>query len=230
MKQKNKLVFTVIIGVAVAGIAIWSLTFFGDLYDDILPSSMILPSEYSNLISEKYRDSFQVVEIVNSKNRPPVAVLQINRFHLTINKINTVTNRSIEDILTDEFRRVGESSNTTYRNVNIEPNCHFLFKTGKEEKISRIFLALSGSSVRTLLSNDSIMTYHLNAEYISIRYDEDATTDIVIEPSATSKKSIPMELLLFKQGKVVYLLILYPDDIKEDFPGLSLYNLIQKAE
>jgi hypothetical protein len=196
---------------------------------ELLPSSNILPSDYLNLISEKYRDSIEVTETVNSKVRAPVSVFRVNKFHIAVYKINLTSNEPITNTLHEEFRLIKQSDLTTYRHVNISANCHLKYKAGGVDSISNIFLSLSGNSIRTLLSTDLIRAYHLDAEGVSIRYGQNARIDIVIE-TGVGVVSIPMELLLLKKNNTVFLLVLCPDDISKDFPDLSLYNLISKEE
>jgi hypothetical protein len=137
-----------------------------------LPSSDLLSSEYLSLIIKKEQSKIKVDQVYESKTRNPLAKLYFGDSDiLFITKINTIKNISLSNIETSEITNATESKGKVY-NVLTNGSYLFEYRSKNIDIISGIYLIYSGDSLTTVISNDSILSYHLLCKNSSIRYSQ----------------------------------------------------------
>ena len=175
-----------------------------------LPSSDLLSSEYLSLIIKKEQSKIKVDQVYESKTRNPLAKLYFGDSDiLFITKINTIKNISLSNIENSEITNATESKGKVY---NVLTNGSYLFEYGSKniDIISGIYLTYSGDSLTTVISNDSILSYHLLCKNSSIRYSHNGPIDMIL--SGTQQPfgiiSVSADILFIKRNNVLYVLLM----------------------
>ena len=175
-----------------------------------LPSSDLLSSEYLSLIIKKEQSKIKVDQVYESKTRNPLAKLYFGDSDiLFITKINTIKNISLSNIETSEITNATESKGKVY-NVLTNGSYLFEYRSKNIDIISGIYLTYSGDSLTTVISNDSILSYHLLCKNSSIRYSQDGPIDMIL--SGTQQPfgimSVCADILFIKRNNALYVLLM----------------------
>jgi hypothetical protein len=96
----------------------------------------------------------------------------------------------------------------------------------KKDQPNRIFISLYGTDFRVNAKADSIADYYLNFKNLSIKYDINGAQEIYAEPTESADDKLPLELMLIKRSKRLYLLFLSPKKGVEQTPNI-LYNMVR---
>jgi hypothetical protein len=197
--------------------------------DERLPSDDSLNAEYASLIAPRYAPLVNVQEVRKRKVRNPVAyALYDSKYNFIIYKIDVVTEQSLAKIITISHKSGDLTTGIVYQIVEND-FFRFQYKTGKAPPVTRILLTLAGDSIEEVTASDSILSYHLNCNNMSIRYFSEDTIDIFLvgKDRAFGRTAImPLDILFLKRNKAVYLLLLIPKTPKESIPPNLLYNIV----
>ena len=201
-------------------------------FQEDLPSTYLLPSDDSSLIKGLYQKKIAVNIIHNSKVRGPISMLFFDQdYHIIIYKISLKENLSFPNFFHTQIKNASRSVNYPYSLYGENIFFYFQCKTGLTLPASEVYLTLNGDSLKTIIENDTVIAYHLLCKNFSVRYEEKGPVDIFV----IGKKGflgrtplIPMDILLLRRQKNVYLLLLTPNNQNQVVPPELLYNIIEK--
>jgi hypothetical protein len=200
-------------------------------FEEDLPLTYSMSLDDSSLFAGNVRNKFEVVEIRNSKVRPPISILLYDKkYHLVTYKIPTAnTIYPLSKLL--QVSNKGNSTSTGYSYSLIGKDIIYQIKyiAGKPEPAQQIYLTLSGNSIQTVVSTDSIISYNLKCRNLSIKYDNKAPVDMFV----TGKKRplgittiIPMDILFLKREGFIYFMMMTPQSNETNIPANLLYNIV----
>lgn len=147
--------------------------------------------------------------------RNPITWVKYGKYDITIYKINLTENKPLTEIITEISGDDGIQGYGPYSIVN-KGNYELNYKCGSVPTVSRIQLILDVDSSQILKKNDSIVYYYIRFNQLSLKYNGNDTTDIVISKKEHIMwtKSIPANLLLRKRDKDLYLFLMTCSDTK----------------
>lgn len=198
-----------------------------------LPSAYSIAKEDSNLIAKEYIEKMKLIEVYRSNVRNPIALISFDTaYRLIMYKINLSKDASLKSIIRDQIKDVDRSTGKTYNIIDNNLFYRFQYQAGTTKPTSKVYLTLSGDSLKTVIKNDSIFSYHLLCKNFSIRYDENAPIDIFVEgqESFGMTSIIPMDIMLLKRNKIVYLLVMTPNKPTGVISPNLLLNILSETK
>jgi hypothetical protein len=196
---------------------------------ETLPSEWKISAADSSIIHQKYRKNLIVKEVRRSKVRESVALLSYaDKYQVVLYKIPVEKNISLIQSIEVQEQSSGPTYGYTYAILNYGAY-EFKYKMGAINAIAKIVLLVSGDSIVKQIGNDSIVSYSLLCNNLSLRYGSAEPVDIFKKASETAfgkVKYIPMNIAFVKRDKFIYFLVLSPKNIQEPLPGSFLYNII----
>lgn len=191
--------------------------------DNRLPLTQGISSEDSALISPKDVGRVRSYQNVNSKVRDPVSFLFVdNSYHLIIFKIHMETDRPLPEILGSDIENSQRSDGETYSVVDLNGFSRFEWRPWPAKQTRNIFLSVYGDSLSNGILNDSIASFHLLCENLSIKYEKNGVVQVLL----TCGKITPSDLLFLKRGKIVYFMLMTTFKSKSFIPREILYDLV----
>jgi len=194
-------------------------------------ASKILPLEYLSLATKKYRDSMfvDIVHYSKAKGRNPVALVEFDKkYQLYIYKIDLVKDTSLQKIFFTKAQPSEQEVGITY--TFFENNLYdFMTESGTVPKVSAIYFYYDADSINTVIKNDSVISYNVSANDLSVRYAKEQTEDIFMVSKNSGffgLKPISIDILFFKRNGAVYLLTMCADDPNEEIAPDLLYKVI----
>ena len=175
-----------------------------------LPSTHELSSKDSSLIAAEYFQGLEVNEVLHSKARGPISLMTLEKKYSLI--LYTIKMESIEElgkILHLEKRSVDRSTGYTYSVIN-SGSFRFQYKSGTTPLAKNIYLTLSGDSIISLSKNDSIVSFHLLCDNMSLRYGKSDPVDIFFEANKKflSRQKVPVDILFYKNNDGVNMFVM----------------------
>jgi hypothetical protein len=191
--------------------------------DNELPVTQVVTREDSALISPKYIGRVRSHQNVNSKVMDPVSFLYVDdTYHLIIFRINMETDQPIKDILSSDTKNSQRSDDEAYSMVDFNGFSRFEWHPKPMMRTRNIFLSLYGDSLSNGILNDSIASYHLLCENLSIKYEKNG----VVQVFMTCGVITPSDILFLKRGKIVYFMLMTTAKPDAFIPRGILYDLI----
>jgi hypothetical protein len=89
----------------------------------------------------------------------------------------------------------------------------------KTNKLSSIYVSFGGSKYDINAKNDSLVDYSLKCKHLSIKYNVNGPQEIFAEVANNTEDPIPLEILVFKNRKNLYLAFFSPFKISGSLPG-----------
>ena len=191
--------------------------------DNDLPFTQVMTREDSALISPKYIGRVRSHQNVNSKVMDPVSFLYVDdTYHLIIFRIHVETDQPLMEILGSYIENSRRSDGETYSMIDFNGFSRFEWRPWPTKQTRTIFLSLYGDSLSKGILNDSIASYHLLCNNLSIKYDKNG----VVQVFMTCGKITPSDLLFFKRGKIVYFMLMTTAKPDSFIPREILYDLV----
>ncbi len=222
------------------GIVIWNLHRSGGalmdraryLTSQPLPLASVLPPEDSTLISERYKNNISVNEVIQSKNRNPIALTFFDSsYNLFIYKIDLLN--KIEHIgkLVGIFKDKSKVSyGYAYSELNNKNDLPFQLKyvVDSIHSAANILLRFDSDTTQLIIKNDSIIYYHLSCNSLSLGYSNQPTVDLLFEAKNEMfrKGMISTDVLFIKRNDTAYFLMMTPNNIANYIPSLLLYDIV----
>ena len=234
MKLNNKKIIAIIIIFFSAIIAIKKCTNHFDegliksLSED-LPNTKFLNEEYLTIIKEKYRSKALVNIVRNSKVRNPIAAIEFDKNYLLfIYKIDILKDTSLNSLLVISPNKEAKEQVRIKYKLTDAGLYDFINKSGPVPNVSNIYIGFNADSITKKTINDSLVTYGLVTNNLSIHYRENDTTDIIIKGKDEDfGKSVNMsiEILFLKRKSSVFFLTLTAKNLRDTIPPNLLYNI-----
>jgi len=199
--------------------------------EEDLPASYEITPEDSSLFNSHYWTKLHADEIINSKVRNPVSFLFFgNDYELITYRIDLEKDIELDQLIVMENKSVTSTVRHIYTTITHNKFFKFSYLAGGSKPVGRLFFTLFGDSTSTIRKNDSLISYHLICKNFSIRYAEDAPTDIFfvgVEGLFTITKPVPLNISLLKRGKALYLLLMAPHTSRGTVPADLLDKIIE---
>ena len=233
IKIKKVIVGAIILVVIIFGIDICTKHFDKNLVNSLsedLPNTQSLTEEYLTLIKTKYRSISLVNVVRRSKIRNSVAAIEFDKnYQLFIFKIDLAKDTSLNKVLVIIPKiEAKEKVRVTYK-LTDAGFYEFMNKSGAVPKVSNIYLGFNANSINKEISNDSLITYGLFTNNLSIQYKENDIADIIIkskEQNFGNSVSMHIQVLFLKRKSSVFFLTLTAKNINDTVPSNLLYNIV----
>jgi hypothetical protein len=124
----------------------------------------------------------------------------------------------------------GEGTNyVTYQRNRLEDHGNFCRRFTPLQPIGNLFLTYSGDVAETVLSNDSVLQYHIPCENLSIRHAADSPVDMFLTNGYvnSNKANLRLDLILVKKGDVLYFLFILPVDYSLPIDPIHVNELLK---
>jgi hypothetical protein len=230
MVPRKLLKYFIIIGIAIY-VSIFVIEGVKDAnlaQSEMLPPTYLLSSEDSNLFAKAYLNRISVNQISHTKNRDRMAFLSVDKqYTLILHSIDLNQDLPLKSLLQVDNQNVHQSTGVTYSVTN-GSNSMFRYRTNKILPVSLVYLTISDPPQRQIISNDSLLSYHLFCSNLSIRYAKELPIDLFMAgkklPFGNYEK-ILIELLIWKHNAKLYIFFLKArkDDV---LPLRMLYDLV----
>ena len=203
-----------IICLVIAFLFIWLILFIKNIGDrDVIlmqnenaTTSQIIPSDYAGLF--KHKDKLSSDETVNTRFRNAIADIRYdNKYFIEVYKIDTISNHSLSDFITENYQNQHITYDQTYRGGNDHKPFSISYKMGQPEKTTAILLNIFGNDTQIIEKRDSIAGYYSNFKNLSIENGKKQLQDIYGKPG-DNKESMPISVYFIKKGHNLYLIIL----------------------
>ncbi|WP_394772491.1 hypothetical protein [Mucilaginibacter sp.] len=161
-----------------------------------------------------------------SKFRNPISCFFVHKdYYLQVYKIDT----SYKYLLTNTIKISYDDASLRYFTgyyLDDFTEMEFLYKATKPQKPINIYIDLYGENTKTLMKNDSIAYYFSKCKSFSLGFNKNESFDIHGQPKdGILKKTIDLEMLLFKRKSNLFMLTLSAKDADGSLKPWTLYNL-----
>ena len=195
-----------------------------------LPNTQSLTEEYLTLIKTKYRSKSLVNVVRRSKIRNSVAVIEFDKnYQLFIYKIDLIKDTSLKKVLVITPKiEAKEELRVTYK-LTDAGFYEFMNKSGPVPNVSNIYIGFNTDSITKGITNDSLITYGLVTNNLSIHYKENDIADIIVkgkEQNLGNSVTMPIEVLFLKRKSSVFFLTLTAKNVSDTIPPNLLYNIV----
>jgi hypothetical protein len=174
-------------------------------------------NEYTNIFTDSIVKKMKLDEVrINKSKNPFLAFEYLNKYYITINKINLKKNISLEKIIHTENSFSSMSPDVAYSGY-VSHSLKFLFSSLNDSISEEVFFRYDDNLLYKSKIGDSIIIYNLMIENISFRYSKNSPIDfmfLVQKENDWEKKLKKMNLnvAFYKKGKVVFIIIVQPND------------------
>jgi hypothetical protein len=227
-----RIIFLALVGIYFVYFMIEAVTTgrkMGNSLNDALPTLSIITTEDSSLISKKYISHLKPKLVFQGKHREPVSIIYFDSvYNLIIYKIIPVKKISLKDIFNLEIdgssRATGEIY-SLYRSGIAE----FQYLSKAPNPARKIYLGLSGDSIKNIIRNDTALSYHLSCNSFSIKYGENEPFDVVMNGRDNEfgfNPRISTDLLFLYRNNVIYLFVMIPEKSDTSVKPGILFNIV----
>jgi len=195
-----------------------------------LPNTQSLTEEYLTLIKTKYRSKSLANVVRRSKIRNSVAGIEFDKnYQLFIYKIDLIKDTSLKKVLVITPKiEAKEELRVTYK-LTDAGFYEFINKSGPVPNVSNIYIGFNTDSITKGITNDSLITYGLVTNNLSIHYKENDIADIIVkgkEQNLGNSVTMPIEVLFLKRKSSVFFLTLTAKNVSDTIPPNLLYNIV----
>jgi hypothetical protein len=187
----------------------------------------ILPKEYLQTLGITDTSQLKFINSEVFKYRSPAAAFHyLNKYYVQIEKLDSNSNISFSKNVHFELGETENISNAWYTNITHDA-LTVLYKLHIPEKTGQYFFSIGGIDTKLLLKNDSLVYYHSYFKNLSFKYKQSFDNDIYFRTEDDVDGYLPLELLLLKKNKSIYLVIIASKDVRTALPNGFLYKIIQ---
>jgi len=181
--------------------------------------------EDSTLFNSFGLKKMNLILALKSNYRNPIKCYDYNnQGKLYLTKIDLINNLPMDKFIW--FREVFsyESTMHTYSEFSSGNKFDFLILGEKTVKVNKIIFSLTGdgTQIQKNVFNKNFVSYYLPVSTFSLRYDEDAPTDIFFGGKETlfgGRDTYPLMVSFYKKKKYLYILILIPNKNEMNLEG-----------
>lgn len=233
IKIKKVIAGAIILVIIILGITKCTKHFDKGLINSLsedLPNTQSLTKEYLTLIKTKYRSKSLINVVRRSKIRNSVAVIEFDKnYQLFIYKIDLIKDTSLKKVLVITPKiEAKEELRVTYK-LTDAGFYEFINKSGPVPNVSNIYIGFNTDSITKGITNDSLITYGLVTNNLSIHYKENDIADIIVkgkEQNLGNSVTMPIEVLFLKRKSSVFFLTLTAKNVSDTIPPNLLYNIV----
>jgi len=222
--------FVIILYIGIIIRIIYAIKQNNDAINEYLPVSYSITSQDSDLISKKYRDKLEIVEVSNSKVRSSISILKFNKnYHILTYKINLEKDASLDSLFIITKKSVDISTGNSYLTFAKDIIYKFRFIAGTPKPANEVYLTLAGDSLQQIIKNDSINSFYLLCDNLSIRYEMNSPIDLLINSNEKlfgRTEIIPLDVLFIKRNGYLYFLLMTPISNNAKISPDLLYKIV----
>lgn len=201
-----------------------------EIFNNNLPETYNLTQEDSSIFLSAYRSKLKPIITYNSKLRNSITQISYeDEYKIYKYKIDLEEDIPLSKILKTEVRSVSQTDSKSYLMISKTPYNYMVLGV-KPEPVKNIYLTFQGDSITTIRRNDTIASFHLICNNLSIKYQEDAPIDIFFSGKPGpfgSYGAVPIDIIFLKRKKSIYFLLMLSKN-SGSIPGDLLYNIINK--
>jgi hypothetical protein len=235
MKRKNIkiIIYVIALTAFIAWIGFKFKVLNEQMYKDesfSLPTTTLLPKEYSSILTDQCLKRMQVDETRNSKARTPVTFLKYNeRYYLTI--LSTLVNPNLS--YTKDFKikkdRVDQTPDYSYISLGISNHYELQYLLRPPDVfVSEINATIADDSLNVVLKNDSLFAASTSTTNFAIRYGKNKPIDMLIATGnfVISNKHRLM-IIMLKRERTLYYVFITPINGDDEVPDTLYKDIIR---
>ena len=184
-----------------------------------------LPANYLQLFKNNVLSFDQT--IVNNFRKPISEFTYQEKFLVAVYEIDTLTSLPLDRAVTESYLDEHISYNVSYSVLEHQSQYEIEYKSGRHDKISKIYVNLFGDSIQTIKKNTSVAYYYGRLKNFSLKYQVDGKQDFFGSIGEGTSTFIPLELMLYKKANAIYLLLMVPFDGNTRLEPGTMGNLIK---
>jgi hypothetical protein len=198
-------------------------------FKDDLPSTYIMANEDSLLFKSNFYNRLKVVEIRNSMVRPHISRLLLDdKYPLFICKLdssNSLWTDSIKFITGYPQRSTGIIYNSFGENLFYR----FQYSATSIRSSESLVMTFSDKDFKQTFRSESIVSYRAFCTAASIKYWGNDSVNIYIdtEKNNITREGIEMDVIFWKKGRNMFLLLLTGNTPGVVIPKDLLYSILQ---
>jgi hypothetical protein len=209
--KKNLIIVVVII--AVVG---WFIYYIAGLVTkmnidgkkDAVKTVSYAPEEYLKLFRKDDRLSLDNTAISNTRN-PISTFFYDQKFCINIYKIANLNNLPLTEIMVETNVDQHMTYHFTFHVLDRVDNNNIEYKSGTQDKISKIYLNLFGDQIQTIKKNDTLAYYYSNIRNFFIKYQLQGVQDFWGSVNDNhSWRKFPIEIIFLKHHESLYLILM----------------------
>lgn len=185
---------------------------------------------YKELFNKKDTLDMRYGAIQPFTHRNPIGRVDYKgKFDLITYKIGEVKELSLKQLLIIDDKSSSPNGGIIYTRMltSLYP---FRIQEEKVGPISKLYLSIKGDSLKTIIQNDTLLSYNFKLKNFSLRYKENGDRDIVGEVEGLLAPKISYSLVIYKKRDAVYLLTMAPIDRKTVMDPMLLTHLVLNKE
>jgi hypothetical protein len=189
-----------------------------------------MPGEDSALFSKEYWPKMKVDFGWKDIYRQ-VSFLTIGRqYQLIVAKSPLVRDGAIHNLVHIEVGNGKETNFVTYQQNRLQGHGDFSNRFTPLQPISNIFITYSGGIAETVVTNDTVLQYHIPCENLSIRYAADSPVDMFLTSGTSNSNNadLRLDMVLVKTHDEVYFLFILPLDYSASVNPINVSELLNK--
>lgn len=188
-----------------------------------------ISKEYADLFRDEYKSKIDTGVTYFSKVRHPVTTLSLDKnYPLLIFKMDLTRDVSLPDVITEVSKEYPSPNTGIVYNLIRERLFNLIYLSGKPSFSDSIYFYVQGDSIKTVVSNDSMVGYHLYCRNFSLAYKKDGIKDIAAYNEGFEVfRKFPVNLLFLKRDKALYFLLMSVKDKKLPFKENQLLEMIR---
>lgn len=244
--MKKRLIISLILCfVTIPGIIFYNIYKAKPLFDKVrgktttstfLLEAQIFEPEYAHLFKPEALAKIQVLVTTKNTNRNTFQSYRYDdQFELYITKLNTQNTSSLDEFLNiDSKSKVRPSRDVVYSEKDGKTLLLSLPETAENKQVSRVFLSIEKASgiefpTESKRYTQNLIGYNLPVKALSLQYnDTNAPVDIYFNAyEVYSTHEGLVDLLLYKKGQDIYVLLMYPNRKSAEFPKELLKSLLK---
>jgi hypothetical protein len=160
-----------------------------------------------------------------------VSFLTIDRqYQIIVAKSPLVRGGAIYNLVHIEVGNGKETNFVTYQQDRLQGHGNFSNRYTPLQPIGNIFITYSGGIAETVVSNDSVLQYHIPCENLSIRYAADSPVDMLLTSgkSNSNNADLRLDMVLVKSRDELYFLFILPVDYSVSMDPINVNGLLNK--
>lgn len=195
---------------------------------DAVKAIYTCPGDYSSLLNQNKNIVFDETDI--SKTRNPISIFTYKgKYRIFVYRVNSVTRMSLDTGIIDSYDDQDLTHNTIYGFFGEFNQFDFLFKSGPQDSVSKVYLNIQGMGTQVIKKNDTLAYYYSRFKNFSITYKNGGAHDFwgKVRDSATYA-TIPIEIMFLEHKDKLYLVMLTSTNSKIDLAPGTLISLMKR--
>jgi hypothetical protein len=160
-----------------------------------------------------------------------VSFLTIDRqYQVIVAKSPLVRRVAMRNLVNIEFGNGKETNFVSYLKERLQDHGDFNRRVAPLQPVSNLFITYSGDMAETVVSNDSVLQYHIPCENLSIRYSADSPVDMFLTSgkSNSNNSNLRLDMVLVKKRDELYFLFILPVDYNVSIDAINVSELLNK--